>query len=258
MYILFVFSLAITTVLVSAQQQQATSGITSSSSDQHQLHLDETTQATTTTTSPASQHEQQSLFNNQSVQFGAEEKNDDEFRRTFDQQAATSIPLSQDKLDQQQQQQQQHQAATKETDPHSANRLSVTENFRLEFNKYKILSHLGITANPDELAPQLDEDLRTKLSATTAFTENSDPNKAVSRLLPNNNSQWISRGDCRPLAVLPVRARRDFFVSLFVYSPLASAMPTQINQLRWRSNFLFFSLSRPFGYISCLIVCVNG
>lgn len=44
------------------------------------------------------------------------------------------------------------------------------KNFRLEYNKYKILSHLGITANPDELTPRLDDHLRSKLTATTAFS----------------------------------------------------------------------------------------
>lgn len=37
------------------------------------------------------------------------------------------------------------------------------ENFRLEYNKYKILSHVGITANPDEMSPTANESIRSRL-----------------------------------------------------------------------------------------------
>lgn len=43
--------------------------------------------------------------------------------------------------------------------------------FRLEFYKYKILSHLSITANLDEISPKIDDDIRYKLISNTRFKD---------------------------------------------------------------------------------------
>lgn len=52
--------------------------------------------------------------------------------------------------------------------------------FRLEYNKYKILSHLSITGNLDEIAYDIDDGVRKQLVATTALTN------------PNNSSSSVS------------------------------------------------------------------
>jgi len=46
--------------------------------------------------------------------------------------------------------------------------------FRLEYNKYKILSSLGLLSNPETISPKIDEDLRTKLTATSALSDSSN------------------------------------------------------------------------------------
>lgn len=43
--------------------------------------------------------------------------------------------------------------------------------FRLEFNKYKILSHLSITSNLDDIKPRIDEELRYKLITSSTLKD---------------------------------------------------------------------------------------
>lgn len=60
---------------------------------------------------------------------------------------------------------------------------------RLEYNKYKILSHLGMTANPDELATRLsdhDEDVRSQLAS--GFKYNDIRNQDGTNNMANNVS----------------------------------------------------------------------
>lgn len=49
--------------------------------------------------------------------------------------------------------------------------LSDLNTFRLEYNKYKILSHLGITANTDNIASHLDDEVRSQLTSSVALVE---------------------------------------------------------------------------------------
>lgn len=46
--------------------------------------------------------------------------------------------------------------------------LNDLTDFRLEYNKYKILSHLSITKNVEDMAPQVDDDLRRELTSLTS------------------------------------------------------------------------------------------
>lgn len=43
---------------------------------------------------------------------------------------------------------------------------------RVEYNKYKILSNLGLNVDPDKLEPALDSDLRFKLTSSKIMSEN--------------------------------------------------------------------------------------
>ena len=52
--------------------------------------------------------------------------------------------------------------------------------FRLEYNKYKILSQLSITKNVDEINHEIDEDLRSKLVATNQFMDSTGHSSNVS------------------------------------------------------------------------------
>lgn len=56
------------------------------------------------------------------------------------------------------------------TNPHDGIGPIDVKSFRLEYNKYKILSSLGITANMEDIQPSpqlIDDDLRKKLTAST-------------------------------------------------------------------------------------------
>lgn len=57
---------------------------------------------------------------------------------------------------------------------HSEHQPSNLENLnllRVEYNKYKILSNLGLNIDPDELEPSLDNDLRYKLTTSKMISE---------------------------------------------------------------------------------------
>lgn len=79
--------------------------------------------------------------------------------------------------------------ATSSSDPAGAKtlgqELSLNDlhSFRLEYNKYKILSHLGIGSNPDSIKPAMDDDLRSKLTTSTAMSDSANSLSSVSRII---------------------------------------------------------------------------
>lgn len=66
--------------------------------------------------------------------------------------------------------------------------LNVYDRFRLEYNKYKILSHLSITGNLDDIEPRVDEELRSKLLTATRIKESLNNDSATSVSFPRDDA----------------------------------------------------------------------
>lgn len=63
------------------------------------------------------------------------------------------------------------------------------DNFRVEYNKYKILSHLDITENPNDINPVIDDETRNRLISLEIEREQ-EANRKLSE--KNNNMVSIS------------------------------------------------------------------